>query len=247
MKVIADKNKVEFLDERYYYDEQTDTYYPSVTTVLNAYPKGYGFYQWLKDLGNTADEVLKRSQERGSRVHSAIEDFLAGNDVTWANDNGEAKYTEQEWQMINRAKEFIEKHQPKIEAIEIPLIDKNIGVGGTIDFVCVIDGTRYIIDWKTGKNKYKYNYIQTAVYRRMWNRQNPEEKATESGILQLRARTRTDKPFQGEGWKFYPNKEYKKELELFKHTKALYDEENPEPKPKNEVYPAKLNINELYE
>ena len=85
MKIVHNPeiNQITFLDERYYQDGESDNYYPSVNTVLDVYPKGYGFQQWLKDLGSNSDEVLRRAGEQGTNVHNAIQSFLDGQEVTW--------------------------------------------------------------------------------------------------------------------------------------------------------------------
>ena len=75
MKTIHDKeeNQITFLDERFYFNKKSGKWQASVTTQLQVYPKGFGFEQWLKDLGGNANEVLKRSQEQGSNIHDAID------------------------------------------------------------------------------------------------------------------------------------------------------------------------------
>ena len=103
-RIIHDKDskQINFLDERYYkYSE--GIYFPSVTTVLDIYPKGYGFIQWLKDLGNNADEVLKRAGESGSKIHDAIETYLKGGEVLWDDEI----YDLSEWKQINTFRLFV--------------------------------------------------------------------------------------------------------------------------------------------
>jgi len=50
MRLFKTLDKIQILDERFYTLDK-ETYYPSVTTILNAYPKGHYFNEWLKDNG----------------------------------------------------------------------------------------------------------------------------------------------------------------------------------------------------
>ena len=74
---------VEILDNRFYWNEKTQEYYPSVTTILDAYPKGFGYTNWLKQVGYNADIIVRKAGEEGSLVHNLIETYLAGQELTW--------------------------------------------------------------------------------------------------------------------------------------------------------------------
>lgn len=50
------KDRIEFLDSRFY-QHANGNFYPSVTTILDAYPKSAAFYEWLKKAGEDADEI----------------------------------------------------------------------------------------------------------------------------------------------------------------------------------------------
>jgi hypothetical protein len=253
MKVIHKEKlkQITFLDERYYFDEDTQAYYPSVTTVLNVYPKGYGFNQWLKDLGSNADEVVKRAAEQGSRIHEAIENFLNGNEILWIGENGD-NYSLDEWVMIGRFIEFYQKHEPEVIAVETSLASAELGFGGTLDLVCKLPAFPddiWYIDHKSGNGVYKTNKIQAAACQKLWNSQR-KEKITRLGCLHLRARTRGDGrngTIQGNGWKVEEVQDPDKMYRLFEHSMALWKEENPNPKPKNEVMPDRFSIQMLKE
>jgi hypothetical protein len=49
-------NQLTFLDNRFYVTE-SGQFVPSVTTYLEAYPKNAQFYEWLKKVGDDADEI----------------------------------------------------------------------------------------------------------------------------------------------------------------------------------------------
>ena len=239
----VEAKQINFLDERFYTINGED-FYPSVTTVLEAYPKGYGFVQWLKDLGSNADEVVKRAAEQGSRVHDAIDMYLKGNEILWS---AEGNYTLDEWLMILKFVEFWERYKPVILANEETVVSETEKIGGTIDLVCKIGGDIWMIDYKTGNAIHHSHELQLAAYRKIWNEAFPKQQITRSGIMHLRSMTRGEdksgKQMQGKGWAV---KEYERPFEdayrIFGYTYALWREENPNPKPKNMVYPDRISL-----
>jgi len=230
------------LDERFY-TQDNKTFYPSVTTVLNAYPKGSFFEQWLRDTGNNSKTILKQAGEQGTNVHNAIDDFLKGVPVRWIDDNGIAHFTLKEWQMINRFMKFFSCIDNVGFLSESIVFDKKLKLGGTMDLVCTIDGERWLIDYKTSNAIHKTYRMQLAMYKQMFENAS-KQKIDRYGVLWLNAKTRTDKlPFQGKGWQLKEFTEYfKDDFKLFGHTRAIWDEENPNYAPKNLLYPNKFKL-----
>lgn len=240
--------QINFLDERFY-TVDNETFYPSVTTVLEVYPKGYGFIQWLKDNGNNADEVVRRAAEQGSNVHDAIDEYLKGNPIEWGA-NG-SNYLFEEWQMICKFIEFWQALKPTLYASEVKIISEKFKLGGTIDIVCEINFNnkkeRWLIDTKTSNGIHTSHELQLAAYAKMWNEQHPELKIDRTGVMWLKAQTRgADKKgvsIQGKGWqiKEFP-RHYEDAFKLYEHTRAIWDEENPDYKPKNLTYPDRFQL-----
>lgn len=247
MKVVYNNEiqQITFLDERFYLDDKTGNYYPSITTILDVYPKGYGYIQWLKDLGNNADEVLKRAGEQGTNVHNGIEKFLKGEVIEWI-EGEKDNYTLDEWMMITRFIDFYKTYKPKVIAIEQSLVSGKLGYGGTLDLVCELNGEFWYIDFKSGNAIYKSHKLQAVACKELWNEQN-KQKITRIGCLHLKALTRgasKNGAIQGEKWKLDEAKveEHEKLLRLFNHSKDIWNEENPNPMPKNMVYPSKYHL-----
>lgn len=249
MKVIHNKDnkQITFLDERFYFDDKTGTYHPSATTVLNAYPKGFGYIQWLKDLGSNADEVMKRAGDQGSRIHDAIESFFLGTELKWIEDEKE-NYTLDEWLMLLKFHEFYTTYKPKQIVVEESLVSPKLGFGGTLDLVCTMPAFPnevWYIDWKSGGAIYKTNKIQCAAYQALWN-ETKKKKITRVACLHLRSATRgpdkSGKKIQGKGWKLDEVENPEHDYKLFRHTQVLWREENPNPKPKNMVYPDRIKM-----
>jgi len=245
MKLFLDKKvqQVNILDERFYTIDNK-IFYPSVTTVLNAYPKGFAFEEWLRNTGQNSKQIVAEAARQGSVVHNSIDDFVKGSELTWINESGKELYTLLEWQMICRFVEFfkfVDKNQP-FEAEQI-LFSHAHRLGGTTDLVCMIDGERWLIDYKSSNAIHTTNRLQLAVYKAMYEHLH-KTKIDRYGVLWLKASTRTDKGFmQGKGWQIKEfTDSYEKDIKLFKATRALWDEENPNYKPKNLSYPNTLSL-----
>ena len=89
LKRIVEHNgeQINFLDQRFYKTE-TGEYYPSVTSILNFYPKNGFFHAWLKDVGHNSDIIARKAADEGTQVHNAIESFLEGKEIKWMDDKG---------------------------------------------------------------------------------------------------------------------------------------------------------------
>lgn len=262
-KVIhnSEVKTITFLDERFYFDEKTGTWQPSSTTITEYWPKGYGFTQWLKDMGSNADEILERAGREGTYLHEAIEKFLNGEEVRWTDPvkTDTDLVVEQEnypinvWMMFLRFVDFYETYKPVTIAVEQKMVSSKLGYGATIDYVCRLPDFPdevFLFDWKSSGGIYKSHKLQVASNQRIWDEQR-KEKITRIGLLHLKARTRGEdkrgKNIQGKGWKYI---EIDKEdqdyyFKLFQNMQQVWKEENPNPKPKNEVYPDRVSIDSI--
>jgi hypothetical protein len=234
-------DKIEFLDERFYRIAD-DVYYPSVTTILDVYPKGPNFTQWLKDVGNQAKIIAERAAESGIKVHNAIEKLVAGHEITW---DGKT-YSESEWQGILRFLDFYQNFHPNIIACEFIVVSHKYKYAGTADLVCKINNDTWLIDFKFGNAVYPTYFFQIAAYKNAVE-EISGKKIDKIGILHLKAETRgrdrSGKIMQGAGWKLIePDKSYDHLLKIFLSVLGIYNEENPESKPKNRIYPSIIKL-----
>ena len=241
MKTIHDalNKQINFLDERFY-TKDNENFYPSVTHILDVYPKGFGFVQWLKDMGNNADDVVKRAAEQGSKIHDAIDRYLQGEKLEWASAENKEYYNLNEWMMILKFVEFWTIYKPEVIANEEQMLSESLGFGGTIDLVCKMNGQIWLIDHKSGNSLHKSHELQLSAYAMMWNEQHPQQKIERTAIMHLQARTRGPSAgkIQGKGWELKEfERKYEDGFRVFLHVQALWKEENPNPKPKNLVYP----------
>ncbi len=239
--------QINFADERFYTKDNA-TFYPSVTSVLSHYPKGYGFEDWLKSVGYNSEIILQRAGEQGSKIHDAIDSFLKGNEILWTGDN----YSEDEWKMITKFMEFWNTNEPEIIANEQNLVSDRYRLGGTIDLVCKLKGKIYLIDYKSSNALYKTHELQIATYAMLWNEVS-DAQIEATGILWLKAAARgADKKgdkIQGAGWQLKDDfgRHYSEAFKIFEHLRAIWDEENPDAKPKNLVYPDRYKMKTVKE
>lgn len=240
--------QITVLDNRFYTNDNK-SYYPSVTTILEVYPKGFGFEQFLKDVGSNAKEIVERAAEQGSKVHAATEHLHTGSPLKWADEEGKPIYTLKEWEMILKFKAFWDKYKPELIANEKSFCSESLGFGGTLDRVIMLAGVRFLVDIKTSNYLHKSHELQLAAYATLWNELNPSQPIEQTAILWLNASTRTEKTdlekhiYQGSGWQLKCfDRHYTDSFRIFQHTHALWKEENPVYKPLNQIYPDTITL-----
>lgn len=226
-----------FLDSRFY---QTNDggYVPSVTTILEAYPKGAAYFNWLKENGKDADEIRDEAGRRGSVVHKLTEDYDHGLEVNLINDKGSIDYKLSEWAMFERYVEFRSRFDFKIVNIELNIIDKDLGYAGTLDRIIEMNGEKILIDIKTSNAIYPSYWLQLAAYRKLLH-DNILPVVDKVGILWLNAKTRTEGKkgdIQGSGWQLVLKEDSTNDLALFNATHKLWLAENGSSKPKQLTY-----------
>lgn len=244
--------QINFLDERFYTNDNK-VYYPSVTQILSVYPKGFGFESWLKEVGNNANEIVSKAAAIGSIAHQASEDLNNGQEIFWADENGNAKYSQLEWELILRFVDFWEKCRPELIANEKNFCSPELGYGGTLDRVLMIAGKRYLMDIKTSNYLHTTHELQLSAYATIWNKFNPQYPIEETAILWLKPSIRTEKLdiekgiYQGVSaagaWQLKTfERHYTDAYRIFEHTLAIWREENPSYKPANKILPDRVKL-----
>lgn len=228
-----------FLDSRFYWTEANE-FLPSVTTILEAYPKGASFYQWLKENGTESDSIRDEAGNTGSIVHHLTEKYDRGETVSLLDENGNIGLKVNEWAMFERYVDFSQRFTPEHELIEQNFINPELGYAGTIDRVCTIEGKRTVMDIKTSGAIYPSYWLQLAAYANLyWMGQ--QKGIDQVGVLWLNAKTRTEGKkgtIQGIGWQLVTKTfdESVKDLELFNITHKLWLAENAAAKPRMTTY-----------
>ena len=243
---IIDNNKgrIEFLDARFY--QTNDGYVPSVTTILEAYPKDAHFYKWLKEVGSDADTIRDEAGRRGSVVHELTEQYDSGIECSFIGEQGFPKYKMNEWSMFERYVEFSETYKPTIEAMEMHMISEKLGFAGTLDRIINLNGKSMLLDIKTSNAFHNFYWLQLSAYNELLK--TIDIKVNSVGILWLNAKTRTtgkNGAIQGVGWQLISKtvKELKQDWELFQATYKLWLALNQDIKPRQISYQLKHKKN----
>lgn len=241
-------NKITIPDEHWYKSTKSEKWLPSVTTLLDAFPKGANYILWLKNVGMNASQILKEAGELGSNVHAAIDQFVKTGELRFLNNEGRELWKWEEWELICKAMEFFKNYQPEIIVHEFSFASDELGFGGTIDMVCKINGQNWIIDYKSGNGIYESHYLQLAAYKKAWEILNPQYPIANTGLLHLKAATRkeVDGQLQGKGWKIEqsPNT-FDNDFEYFQYCQKLWHRANPNASPKILEYPLSFTKNKV--
>ena len=244
LEIDDDFKRVTILDNRYY--TRNDTYYPSVTSILQYMPKNKFFETWLKDVGHNSDIIMRKAADEGTQVHDAIERYFLGEKITLLDERGFSNYSTFVWKMILKFHEFWSTYKPTLIESEIHLYSDQHLFAGTCDLVVEIDNVKWLLDIKTSNSLHTSHDLQLSAYAKAWN-ELYEEKIERIGIIWLKsAKQKADskgEKIQGKGWEIYePDRSIEENFKLFECVHELYKLENPHPKPNNSSYPIEIQI-----
>lgn len=232
-------NRLELLDARFYMTKDGEKF-PSVTTILDAYPKGPQFYEWLKTQGNNADEILEEAGRLGSVVHGLTEEYDLGNEVSLLNAVGEPQYKLSDWNFFERYVEFRERFDADILFTELNLCSSELKFGGTLDRIIRLNGRNILLDIKTSNYIHNHFWLQLAAYDQLFAEFYPDVKIDDTAILHLKAKTRTEgkgDAIQGKGWQLlFSPKSRTHYWNLFKSVQKTWIEEFGDMVPKQTYY-----------
>jgi hypothetical protein len=237
-KFIIDfqSKQLTFLDNRFYTTEDGG-FVPSVTTVLEAYPKDAAYFAWIKSVGQDADAIRDAAGERGTNVHNMTERYDRGEEISLLTESGAVGCKMSEWAMFERYVDFTTKCNPIIHMNEQNFVSPLLGFAGTIDRVCTIDGKRYLLDIKTSNAIYATYWLQMAAYRMLMEEVGISVDAV--AILWLNAKTRTEGKkgaVQGIGWQMLTKEDTTKDAQIFHVTKTLWNVHNEGSTPRQSTY-----------
>ena len=236
--------QINFLDRRVY-KRSEGVYYPSVTTILQYMPKNKFFESWLKDVGHNADFIMRRAGKEGTQVHEAAEALVKGDEVSWMDDYGNAKYSQIVWEMILKFHNFWSTHKPELISTEDFVWSDKHKYAGTADLVVKMYDQTWLLDIKTSNSIHKSYDLQLASYAKALE-ESKGIKIDRTGVIWLKAQSRgpskQKKVIQGKGWKVLQIDEIDKNFELFKMIYELYKLENPVTEPIYNSYPTTIKL-----
>jgi len=244
LELDPEGKQINFLDNRFY--KRYEGYYPSVTSILQYFPKGKFFEDWLKDVGHNAEFIAKKSADEGTQTHSLIEKYLEGHQINWLDEHGNATCSLNVWQMLLKFVEFWEQEKPELVESEIHLFSDKHKIAGTCDLVIRLRGKLWILDIKTSNNLHTSYDLQLAAYATCWN-ETFEEKVTNTGIIWLKSsKKKANKDadrIQGKGWEIYVSpRSIEENWVLFDKVYDLYKLENQTQEPLFNKFPLSVKL-----
>lgn len=220
------------LKDSRFYQRSPGVFYPSVTTILSYFPKGYFFETWVKDVGHNADIVMRRAADEGTQVHKAIETILSGGELRWIEPDGRVNYHTHVWRMILGFVDFWTTYKPTLLLSEEFMYSDTHKYCGTLDLLVEIEGEKWLLDIKTSNNVHESYHLQMAAYTKAYE-ERYLQKIDRNGIIWLKSAKRgpdkTKKKMQGAGWEVVEGKKTVDEyFEMFLHTLKTYRIMHPE-------------------
>lgn len=242
VEYTEDNKQINVLDSRFY--RRNGKYYPSVTSILNYFPKNHFFHSWLKDVGHNSDIIAAKAAGEGTQAHTAIDAFLNGEEIHWIDEFGNAKYSLEVWKMILKFAEFWNTHKPELVAGEYHLFSDQHEFAGTADLIVRFQEKLWLLDIKTSNSLHTAYDLQLAAYATAWN-ETHNEKIERTGILWLKASTRGEGKgdnIQGKGWQLKVVDDIEKNFKMFQNIQEIYKLENPDFKPMTELLPTSVKL-----
>lgn len=250
--VIVDKEmgvyRVTTPDERWYMHEEINketglpefVYKPSITWIAGSYPKGIAYFKWLANKGwDEAEAVKVAAGDKGSKVHKAIENLIAGGTITMEdlytnNSTGQSEeLSVEEYECLMAFTNWANATKPTFILGETIVESEKYGYAGTVDCVAKIGDTVYIIDFKTGQYIWPEYELQISAYKQALKEMGRKVEDVKLAVLQVGYRKNK---------KLYKFTEIEDKFELFLHAKAIWENECVGQKPKQAEYPLSLKI-----
>ena len=119
-------------------------------------------YEHIKTVEKLAGQV---NMDRGQIVHQWAEDLVIGKPVIETNMGWTAKAWEQAQRFRPALEKFFDDYQPEPVAIEVPCFHRKLhefGYGGTADLFGVIEGERWVVDWKSRNSDHGCYFEEAA-------------------------------------------------------------------------------------
>ena len=240
-------NRIDLLDERWYEIHNGDEvfHFPGVTTYLEAFPKGYGFRNWLKATGFNSEIIFERAGAFGSQFHSLIERTLHGDKVKFVEHETDIRLWERFLIWCEFWKELNAKCKVEFDPamIEFTAYDIETKSAGTVDFLATVDGKNIVMDWKSGNWVEDEAEMQISEYARM------TQKLFNIEINEARICHFPDKKPNKKGYKIkvIDKDAIKVNCEDFRHVQAVWRRANPNAKPKYLQYPTEIDLKFIQE
>jgi hypothetical protein len=250
-------------EKRFY--EFEGEYYPSSTTILEAYPMAYGMREFLQsNTKSEAEQIRNAAAIQGSKIHHTIELILSGRGVSPEGIEDDHinflglvdrklvnylkdSFSEKEDKMMKGFMQFWEDYKVKMIESERIVFSKKFKYAGTLDFIgeITIPATKkekektikILLDFKTGKGLYPEYDLQIASYWKAYKEMAKHKGTLKIGLLQL--------GINKCGYKLKIVENPKKLFEKFKIIKLAWEMVNPDAKPTDYEFANIYQVNLL--
>ena len=226
-------------DERWYFREDDERFFPSVTWIAGFYPKGVEFYKWLASKGWDESVAIKEAAgERGRRVHNAIEQLLVTgsvkmDDVFRVGDTDVlTELTVDEYEAVMSFHAWYNETNPEILGVEEVAYNEEYDYAGTLDLIARIGDKVWVIDLKTSQQVWPEHELQISAYR------HTEVGKSHAGAILQVGYKRNKKRF-----KFT---EVEDKFDLFLSARNSWSHETATIQPLQRDFPQSLTIPEVY-
>ena len=175
-----------------------DELFPSITSVLSRMMDSEGIDAWRERVGeDVANHICQSAINRGNKFHRICEAYL-NNDCICKFENHLLEYG-----MFEHAQPALDRISD-IVGIEMPMISRELGIGGTADIIAKFDGVLSIIDLKSSTSPKRESwckkfFLQETAYSLMFEEitSKPIEQlvtiiASENGTVQVMIQNRDD-------------------------------------------------------
>ena len=240
--IKEDIKRIDVMDERWYEIQEGEKkhFLPGVTTYLEAFPKGYGFRNWLKATGFNSEIIFERAGIFGSQFHNLIERTQHGEKVKFVEHETEIKLWERYlrwcefWKELNQKEKVV--YDPTL--IEYMVYDLEHRCAGTVDFMATVGSRNIIMDWKSGNWVEDEAEMQISAYWDMTEKLFDIE-IQEAWLVHI-PETKPNK----KGYRIKVVTPDKKEVNVsdFRHVQAVWHRANPNAKPKFLQYPMEVDL-----
>lgn len=220
-------------------------FYPSATWIAGYYPKNVSFYKWLAQHGWDESQSIKESAgRRGTLVHKGSEILEANGELPIGtvfvnpDDNSEERLGTDELDGLLSFKRWHDATKPRLVANEMTVFGEDYA--GTLDRIYEIDGRIWIVDLKTSQQVWEEHKLQISAYSHaeidIVKLGLSQEQWDARGLAVLSLGYRLNKA----GYKFT---EIEDKYSLFRMARAIWENENPEAKPRQRDYPLTIKLN----
>ena len=246
---VVDKSnnvlQVTTVGERWYVRDKTNPetglpqyeFVPSVTWICDFFPKGTPFYKWLASKGWDESQAIKSSAgDRGSRVHYAIRDLIEGREVAidakykTADSDEEKELSLDEYECLMSFAAWVKDVKPEFIGSEFSVWGD--GYAGTVDAICLIDGVRWLIDWKTSQYLWPSMELQVSAYKHALD-ESLDVSDLKLAILQVGYRLNK---------KRYKFTEIEDQFPVFLAAKTIWEKETKGVQPFQKDYPLRIKL-----